>query len=157
VKSLDSPRVADRRFGNPGGHEEHQAGPLRVRTRCRARYVFLVNGAKLEGYRSIIGGGVTNIFNMHYYRNTGELKSGDMVLMDYAPDYGCYVSDITRMWPVNGKFELWQRELLQFVLEWRNAILKRIRTGCHRGCHPGGGQGGDGVGICQNQVFQTHL
>jgi Xaa-Pro aminopeptidase len=49
--------------------------------------------------------------------------------MDYAPDYGCYVSDIARMWPVNGKFAPWQRELLQFVLEYRNAILKRVRPG----------------------------
>ena len=43
-----------------------------------------------------------------------ELKDGDLVLMDYAPDYACYVSDIARMWPVNGKFNPWQRELLQF-------------------------------------------
>jgi Xaa-Pro aminopeptidase len=92
-----------------------------------ARYTFIVNGARLDGYRSIIAGGRANIWNMHYYRNNSELKSGDLVLMDYAPDYGCYVSDIARMWPVNGKFDPQQRELLQFVLEYRNAILKRIR------------------------------
>jgi Xaa-Pro aminopeptidase len=94
-----------------------------------ARYVFLVNGARLEGYRSIVGAGTANIWNMHYYRNTGELKAGDLVLMDYAPDYGYYVSDVARMWPVNGKFSPEQRELLQFVLEYRNAILKRVRPG----------------------------
>src|SRR5207248_9145056 len=74
-----------------------------------------------------VGSGRANIWNMNYYRNNSELKDGDLVLMDYAPDYGCYVSDIARMWPVNGKFDLEQRELLQFVLEYRNAILKRIR------------------------------
>ena len=58
-----------------------------------ARYVFLVNGAKLEGYRSIIAAGNSNIWNMHYYRNSDELKDGDLVLMDYAPDYAYYVSD----------------------------------------------------------------
>jgi Xaa-Pro aminopeptidase len=94
-----------------------------------ARYVFLVNGARLEGYRSIVGAGTANIWNMHYYRNTGELKAGDLVLMDYAPDYGYYVSDIARMWPVSGKFSPEQRELLQFVLEYRNAVLKRVRPG----------------------------
>jgi Xaa-Pro aminopeptidase len=92
-----------------------------------ARYAFLVNGARLEGYRSITAAGTANIWNMHYYRNNSELKSGDLVLMDYAPDYGYYVSDIARMWPVNGKFSPEQRELLQFVLEYRNAIIKRIR------------------------------
>ena len=105
----------------PGGRE--------YQLDAAARYVFLVNGAKLQGYRSIIGAGTANIFNMHYYRNSDELKDGDLVLMDYAPDYGNYVSDIARMWPVNGKFAPWQRELLQFVLEYRNAILKRIRPG----------------------------
>jgi Xaa-Pro aminopeptidase len=94
-----------------------------------ARYVFQVNGARLEGYRPIAAAGTANIWNMHYYRNNSELKDGDLVLLDYAPDYGYYVSDVTRMWPVNGKFSPWQRELLQFVLEYRNAILKRIRPG----------------------------
>lgn len=94
-----------------------------------ARYIFLVNGAKLEAYRSITAAGTANIWNMHYFRNTGELRSGDLVLMDYAPDYHYYVSDVTRMWPVSGKFSPWQRELLGFVLEYRNAILKRIRPG----------------------------
>jgi len=94
-----------------------------------ARYVFLVNGARLEGYRSITASGIPHIWNMHYFRNMGELKDGDLVLMDYAPDYHYYVSDVARMWPVNGTFSKWQRELLGFVLEYRNAILNRIRPG----------------------------
>jgi Xaa-Pro aminopeptidase len=102
-------------------------GVFEYQLEAAARYTFIVNGARLEGYRSIIAGGTANIWNMHYYRNNCELKDGDLVLMDYAPDYGYYVSDIARMWPVNGKFNPQQRELLQFVLEYRNAILKRIR------------------------------
>jgi Xaa-Pro aminopeptidase len=94
-----------------------------------ARYVFLVNGARLEGYRSIVAAGTKNIWSMHYYKNTGELKDGALVLMDYAPDYRYYVSDIARMWPVNGKFSPEQRELVQFVLEYRNTVMKRIRPG----------------------------
>jgi Xaa-Pro aminopeptidase len=94
-----------------------------------ARYVFLVNGARLEGYRSITAAGTDNIWNAHYFRNASELKDGDLVLMDYAPDYRYYVSDITRMWPVNGTFAPWQRELLGFVLEYHKAILQRIRPG----------------------------
>ena len=94
-----------------------------------ARYIFLINGARLEGYRSIVASGTANIWNMHYYRNSDRLKDGDLVLMDYAPDVGYYTSDIARMWPVNGKYSDWQRELLQFVLEYRNACMKRIRPG----------------------------
>lgn len=61
--------------------------------------------------------------------HTSELEAGDLVLMDYAPEYGYYTSDVARMWPVNGTFTPVQRELLGFVLEYRNAILQRIRPG----------------------------
>lgn len=94
-----------------------------------ARYLFLLNGARQEAYRSITAAGTENINNMHYYRNTGNLVDGELVLMDYAPDYRYYVSDIGRVWPVNGKYAPWQRELVQFVLEYRNAIMSRIRPG----------------------------
>jgi Xaa-Pro aminopeptidase len=92
-----------------------------------ARFVFLQNGARLDGYRSITASGTENIWNGHYYRNDSQLRAGDLVLMDYAPDYRYYVSDIGRMWPVDGTYAPWQRELLQLVLEWRNAVLTRIR------------------------------
>jgi Xaa-Pro aminopeptidase len=94
-----------------------------------ARYVFLANGARLEGYRSITAAGTDNIWNMHYYRNLDRLKEGDLVLMDFAPEYHYYTSDIARMWPVDGKFRPEQRELLQFVLDYRNCVMKRIRPG----------------------------
>jgi Xaa-Pro aminopeptidase len=94
-----------------------------------AHYVFKVNDARLEGYRSITASGTENINNMHYFRNTSTLKGGDLVLMDYAPDYRYYTSDIGRVWPVNGKSAAWQRELLQFVLEFHKAVLTRIRPG----------------------------
>jgi Xaa-Pro aminopeptidase len=50
-------------------------------------------------------------------------------LLDFAPDYRYYTSDVTRMWPVNGKYSSWQRELLGFVLEYRNAVMKQIKPG----------------------------
>jgi len=94
-----------------------------------ARYVFLINGARLEGYRSITASGTANINNGHYFMNTRQLQDGDLVLMDFAPDYCYYTSDIGRVWPVNGTYAPWQRELLQFILEYRNAVLARIRPG----------------------------
>lgn len=94
-----------------------------------ARLVFLQHGARLDGYRSITAAGTANIWNGHYYRNDSQLRDGDLVLMDYAPDYRYYVSDVARMWPVGGRFAPWQRELLQFVLDYRNQVLPRIRPG----------------------------
>lgn len=106
-----------------------KAGLYEYQLDAAARYIFLAGGARLEGYRSITAAGTTNIWNGHYYRNNAQLKDGDLVLMDFAPDYGYYTSDVTRMWPINGKYSPVQRELLQFVLEYRNAVLKFIRPG----------------------------
>ncbi len=94
-----------------------------------ARYVFLVNGARLDGYRSITASGTDNINMPHYFRNSRKLESGDLVLMDYAPDYRYYVSDIGRMWPVSGKFTAEQRELLEPILRYRDLLIERIRPG----------------------------
>jgi Xaa-Pro aminopeptidase len=106
-----------------------EAGVYEYELDAAARYIFQINGAKLEAYRSITASGTDNINNMHYYRNTRRLADGDLVLMDYAPDYRYYVSDIGRVWPVNGKYEPWQRELLQFTLEYHKAVMSRVKPG----------------------------
>ena len=94
-----------------------------------ARYIFLINGSRMEAYRSITASGTKNISNGHYFRNNSKLKNGDLVLMDYAPDFRYYVSDIGRMWPVSGTYTPWQRELLQVILEYRNTVLDILRPG----------------------------
>jgi Xaa-Pro aminopeptidase len=57
------------------------------------------------------------------------LKDGDIVLMDFAPDYRYYASDVTREWPANGKYTSDQRALADFILAYRNALLRRIKPG----------------------------
>jgi Xaa-Pro aminopeptidase len=93
-----------------------------------ARYVYLLNGSTYTAYPAIIGGG-TNAWFGHYHRNSSVLKDGDLVLMDYAPEYHYYASDITRHWPVNGKFTPDQRAMCNFIYAYREAFLKRIKPG----------------------------
>ena len=93
-----------------------------------SRFQYLMNGAKFEGYSAIVGGG-KNAWHGHYFHNSDTLRSGDLVLMDYAPDYHYYTSDVTRMWPVNGKFTQGQRELYKVILAFHKALLERIRPG----------------------------
>jgi Xaa-Pro aminopeptidase len=93
-----------------------------------ARFIFLANGARFEGYNPIAGGG-TNAWMGHYSRNLDPLKAGDMVLMDYAPDLRYYTSDVTRMWPVSGTYSDAQRTLARFILEYRQAFFRYIRPG----------------------------
>lgn len=93
-----------------------------------AKYIYHLNGARGDGYASIIGGG-TNAFMGHYFRKSDRLKDGDMVLMDYAPDYHYYTSDVTRMWPVNGQYTDAQRKLCEYILAYRDALFKYIKPG----------------------------
>ena len=79
-------------------------GLLEYQLEAAARYVFQTGGSRMDGYRAITAAGTDNIWNAHYYRNDGPLRDGDLVLMDFAPDYRYYTSDIGRMWPVNGRF-----------------------------------------------------
>ncbi|MFN0139520.1 MAG: aminopeptidase P N-terminal domain-containing protein [Pyrinomonadaceae bacterium] len=93
-----------------------------------AKYIFYMHGSRGDGYASIIGGG-TNAYLGHYFRKTDKLKDGDLVLMDYAPDYRYYTSDVTRMWPVNGKYTKGQRALTDYILAYRDALFRHIRPG----------------------------
>lgn len=93
-----------------------------------AKYVYYRNGAQGDAYYSLIASGPNAVFP-HYNVGKRVMRDGELLLMDYAPDYGYYMSDVTRMWPVNGKFSDWQRELYGFYLECYRAILAHIRPG----------------------------
>tara|TARA_Y100000385_G_scaffold287887_1_gene353167 strand:+ start:528 stop:1982 length:1455 start_codon:yes stop_codon:yes gene_type:complete len=103
-------------------------GTFEYQVEACARYVHQINDARRDGYCAITGGG-TNAWMGHYFRNNDPLHSGDLVLMDFAPDYHYYTSDITRMWPVNGKFTSEQLELYNFVVAYRSALIKQIKPG----------------------------
>ncbi len=105
-----------------------QPGVFEYQLDAAAKYIFYMHGAQGDGYASIIGGG-TNAYFGHYFRKTDKLKDGDMVLMDYAPDYRYYTSDVTRMWAVNGKYTEEQRRLSDFILAYRDALFRHIRPG----------------------------
>ena len=93
-----------------------------------AKYVYYRNGAQADAYYSLVASGPNAIYP-HYNAGKRVMRDGDFLLMDYAPDVGYYMSDVTRMWPVNGKFSGWQRELYGFYLECYRAILSHIRPG----------------------------
>lgn len=87
-----------------------------------------MNGAAGVSYNSIIGGGA-NATILHYVENNHELKDGDLLLIDAGAHYQGYASDITRTFPVNGKFNEAQREVYDIVLETEIACLEFTRKG----------------------------
>ncbi len=90
--------------------------------------VFRFNGADYPAYGSIVAGG-NNAVVLHYTQNDADLQDGDLVLIDAAAEYKGYASDITRTFPVNGKFSEAQRELYQLVLDSQMAAIRAAKPG----------------------------
>jgi Xaa-Pro aminopeptidase len=105
-----------------------QPGVYEYQLDAAAKYVFHLNGARGDGYASIVGGGA-NAFIGHYFRKTDVLQAGDLVLMDYAPDYRYYTSDVTRIWPVSGTFSAEHAALYDYIVAYRDALFAHIRPG----------------------------
>ena len=91
-----------------------------------AKYVYFRNGAQGEAYYSLVASG-PNAMIAHYNAGERQMQDGDLVLMDFGPDVGYYMGDLTRTWPVNGKFSPAQRELFRFYIDCYRAVLKAIR------------------------------
>jgi Xaa-Pro aminopeptidase len=93
-----------------------------------AKFVFYRHGAQGEAYYSLIASG-PNAWYPHYNAGKRRMQDGELLLMDFAPDVGYYMSDITRQWPVNGKWSPAQRELYGFYLACYKKILAAIAPG----------------------------
>ncbi len=86
------------------------------------------NAGAVASYEPIVGGGA-NACVLHYRANNAPLKDGDLLLIDAGAEYACYASDITRTFPVNGRFTPAQRALYQIVLNAQYAAIEQIRPG----------------------------
>ena len=85
-------------------------------------------GASGVAYNSIIGGG-DNATILHYVENNMPLKDGDLILIDAGAEYEGYASDITRTFPINGKYSKAQREVYDVVLDVQNQCIEYTKTG----------------------------
>ena len=106
-------------------------GVMEYQLDAEMRFVYLDGGALDVAYRAIVAGG-DHAWYGHYGANDAALADGDLVLVDCGPDYRYYASDITRIWPVNGRYDPVQRELYGFIVEYHRALLRRLRPGVTR-------------------------
>jgi Xaa-Pro aminopeptidase len=90
-------------------------------------YTFKLRNAHW-GYPSIVGSG-PNATTLHYDESSGPVRNGDLMLMDVGAEYGHYTADITRTFPVNGKFSPAQAEVYQIVYDAQEAGAKVARPG----------------------------
>jgi Xaa-Pro aminopeptidase len=121
----DSTRIAG--LGIIAAMRDCKPGMREYELQADAEYVFKKHGAYGPAYFALIASG-TNTFYTHYHKNTALLQDGDLVQFDYAPDYRMYASDVTRVFPVNGKFSPRQREFYTIYLRLYQALLTSIRA-----------------------------
>jgi Xaa-Pro aminopeptidase len=102
-------------------------GMLEYELQADAEYVFKKYGSQGAAYFALIATGKNTLYS-HYHKNTAKLQDGDLVQFDYAPDYKYYVSDVTRVFPANGKFTPRQREFYTIYLRLYQALMTSIRV-----------------------------
>lgn len=90
--------------------------------------MFCQSGARYPAYNTIVGGGENGCI-LHYTENNQRLVDGDLVLIDAGCEYFGYAGDITRTFPVNGKFTQPQREIYQLVLRSLQLALNQLGPG----------------------------
>ena len=103
-----------------------QAGMYEYELEAVADYVFKAHNAQGIGYFALVAAG-TNAAWPHYHAAQSQTRDGQLVLIDYAPDFKYYTSDVTRMFPIDGKFSAEQRELYGAYLKLYQALMTSIR------------------------------
>jgi len=105
-----------------------QPGQYEYQLQAEIEHQFMMSGATGPAYTSIVGGG-KNACILHYIENQSALKSGDLVLIDAGCEYQNYAADITRTFPVNGKFSTAQAAIYDIVLAAQTAAINCISPG----------------------------
>jgi len=93
-------------------------------------YTFKLRNADNWGYPDIVGCG-PNATTLHYIESQGPVTPGELLLMDVGAEYDHYSADITRTFPVNGKFSPAQATIYQIVYDAQEAVAKATKPGAH--------------------------
>jgi len=107
-----------------------RAGLYEYHLEAELDYEFRKGGAKMPAYGSIVAAG-KNACILHYRENDAVLKDGDLVLIDAGCEIDCYASDITRTFPVSGRFSTEQKAIYELVLAANEEAFKHIAPGKH--------------------------
>jgi Xaa-Pro aminopeptidase len=102
-------------------------GALECEVQAAIEYLFIAAGSR-TAFPSIVGGGINSTI-MHYFQNDAKLHKGDLVVVDIGSRYKNYCADITRTYPVSGKFSPRQREVYEIVLQTQEYIAEIAAPG----------------------------
>ena len=133
-----TPRGRNQRPAHTRAMEKCRPGMFEYQLEGEIHHEFNRHGARFPSYNTIVGGGENGCI-LHYTENESELRDGDLVLIDAGCEYQGYAGDITRTFPVNGKFTTAQREIYDIVLESLETALTLFRSHLHSGGYGRGG------------------
>ncbi len=105
-------------------------GMTEAQLEAELTYEFMRSGARSPAYPCIVGSG-NNACVMHYVENAATLKKNDLVLIDAGCEFEHYAADLTRTFPVNGKYSATQRAIYEIVLAANEAAIAECRPGRH--------------------------
>ncbi len=105
-------------------------GLMEYQIEAELRYEFMRSGSPAPAYNPIVGGG-SNGCILHYTENNAVLNEGDLLLVDAGAEFDSYAGDITRTFPINGRFTPAQQAVYEVVLEAQAAAIAKIRPGNH--------------------------
>jgi Xaa-Pro aminopeptidase len=103
-------------------------GAMEYEVEAALEYEFRRNGAERPGFPSIVGSGPNSTI-LHYDKSERRMQSGEVVVVDIGAEYGGYSADVTRTYPVSGKFSARQREIYQIVLDAQKAAIAKVKPG----------------------------
>ncbi|MBZ0135274.1 MAG: aminopeptidase P N-terminal domain-containing protein [Planctomycetes bacterium] len=114
--------------GHNAGMRATRPGMFEYEVQADIEYIFRKGGSHRNGYGSIVAGG-DNANILHYHENNMVLNDGELLLVDAGAEYGMYSGDVTRTWPINGKFTEPQAEVYNWVLRAQLAAIDKCREG----------------------------
>lgn len=106
---------------------DSRAGMWEYEFEAKARFAIQNQGAG-DAFMPIVASG-PNTLTIHYVESDRQTQPGDVMLMDYGADYDYYTTDITRMWPVSGRFTERQEQMYRCILDASKAIIAAIKPG----------------------------
>lgn len=108
--------------------QKTKPGKYEYQIEAEIQHEFARHGARFPAYNSIVAGG-DNGSILHYVDNTDALNDGEMLLVDAGCEYQGYAADISRTWPINGRFTAAQKIVYDIVLKAQEAAIKTIKPG----------------------------
>lgn len=115
-------------LGHTRAMEKCRPGMFEYQLEGEILHEFNRHGARFPSYNTIVGSGENGCI-LHYTENESQMRDGDLVLIDAGCEYKGYAGDITRTFPVNGKFSAPQRAIYDIVLESLETALQIYRPG----------------------------